>query len=568
MRSDSGDEMPTSTWEADDALANIIEGNALGFSALLAKENEDNNSKVMETKLEKMSKDLEEVKLLNNQYQEKWAMQLSEKQKIEIVCQEVEMETTRTILHLQEEVASIQLELEGRLCPIAQENTELRNLVAEKEEEMRKLCLEWEKAILELTTFLLDGSRSLKDACSDVKSISCSFPQVNAWISEHVGMAVKRYIEKEETIQQLQSSLEDAQKMVLDMESKISSLKEATVAFSAFQQLGNNEGIEEAIQLRVLLNEKTNMVRMLENEINYKNNQLCKVAKQADAAFLVAKWLSDSYVAIHKNGVGEDISIPEQNVQVRQGTCIISENQDVGNNLILNDLMAQVELTKLEVLEMENAVKAYFAETETQTVAFKNGVLGLSSAYRDLIQDLVKETRDMRKEVSDLKMHHGSFECYKFDSQTSNANKYQVFADCHLTLHQLKKHLVEMNKRLNVIKNCVSTEVDASSMQLVDVDLIDADELSADSSSISDLSTETESIASGSKLHGSTYACNFNFPGNITAMSCLSKELDSTYAGFQRLYGHLSALLKKLDDGSYSDPKGIISLLLLPFFHP
>ncbi|XP_019431153.1 PREDICTED: kinesin-like protein KIN-12C isoform X2 [Lupinus angustifolius] len=555
MRSDSGDEMPSFTWEAGDALANIIDGNALGSSILLAKDNEDNNSKVMESKLEKMSKNLEEVKLLNDQYQEKWASQLSEKQQIEMVCQEVEMETTRTILHLQDEVASIQSELEGRLCSIAQENTELRNVVAAKEEEVRRLSLEWEKGILELTTFLIDGSRSLKDACGEVKSISCSFPYVNAWITEQVGTAVKKYIEKEETIQQLRNSLEDAQKMVLDMELKISTLKEAAVALSAFEQLDNNEGVEEATQLKVFLNENTKMVRVVENDLNYKNIQLCKAAKQSDAAFVVAKWLSHNYVPLQKNGVEEYISVPGQNVQARQGCCTIYESQDVGNNLILNDLLAQVDLTKLEVLEMENAVKDFFIDTETQIAASQTGALGISSAYRDLIQDLVKYTQEMRKEVRDLRMMvHGSSDCYTVDSLISNENKYQVFADCHLTLCQIKEQLVEMNRRLNIIENDVSAEVHTSSLPMVDVDLIDADEFSADSSSISGFSTETESISSESKLHGSRYTCNLKFPGKITAISCVSKELHCTYTSFRKVFVHLSALLEKLDDGSCSYP--------------
>lgn len=597
MRSDSGDEMPSSTWEADDALANIVEGHALGDSVICAEDKRYRykSNQELEAKLEKMSRDLEEVRLLKDQYQEKWALELSQKQQSERVCQDVEMETTSTILHLQEEVANLQSELEGRLCSITQENTELRNVVAAKEEEIRSLCLDWEKAILELTTFLLEGSRSLKDAWGQVKSISCSFPQVNAWISEHVGMAVKKYIEKEETIQQLQSSLEDAQKMILDMELKITSLKEATVTLSAFQQLDNDKGIEEAIQLRELLNEKTNMIRTLEDEIKYKNDQLCKAARQADAAFLVAKWLSDNFNAAHMNYDGEDISIPKQD---RLGSCTTS-NQDVGNNLILNDLTGQVELTKLEVLEMENAVKSFVVDTETQTAAFQTGVSGLFSAYRDLIQDTVKETKDMRKEIRDVKTHHICSEGYTVDSLTSNTNKYQVIADQHHTLHQIKEQLVEMNKRLNIMENCISTEVDLSRFQLADEDLIDADELSADSSSVSDSSTETESINSGSKSY------NFKFPGKITekmvnlkserfivtqsdddcsssntgklmkrpshneaAISCLSRELNVTYDGFQRLFVCLSALLKELDDGSCSYLNGIVSLLLLPCFHP
>ncbi|KAK7264770.1 hypothetical protein RJT34_32380 [Clitoria ternatea] len=568
-RSDSGDEMQSSTWEADDALINIIERNALGASAMLGKDDDHDSNRELEVKLEKMSKDLEEARLLNDRYKEKWAFQLSQKQQIETVCEEVEMETTSTILHLQEEVASLQTEFEGRLCSLAQENKELRSMIAEKEEEIRSVCLEWEKAMLELTAFLLEGSRSLKDACVQVKSISWSLPLVDARISKHVEMAIKKYIEKEETIQQLQSSLEDAQKMVLDMERKISSLKEATVTLSTFQQMDNNEGIEEAVQLRVSLNEKTNMIRMLEYEISCKNNQLCEVAKKSDVAFLVAKWLSDCNSVAHMKGVVKDISIPELDVQARRGSCTISDNQDVGNTLILNDLRAQVELTKLEVLQMENAVKAIFVDTATQTEALQGGVSGLSYAYRDFVQDMIKETRDMRKEIRDLKMHHRNSEYYTLDSLTSKAKERIVFTNQYHTLHQMKEQLVEMNKRLNILENFISAEVDVSSFQLVDADLIDADELSTDNSSVSDLSTETESVALEQMVHPKSERCHMiqsdvdcksSHSGrlwekpihNESVVSYLSKELNVTYDCFQRLYVRMSALLKELDDGSCS----------------
>ncbi|XP_027192463.1 kinesin-like protein KIN-12C isoform X2 [Cicer arietinum] len=589
--SDSGDEMPSSTWEAN-ALANIIEGNTLSDLAMCPKDNEYMKNKVLEAKLEKMSKDLEEVRLLNDKYQEKCALQLSQKQQTERVCQDVELETTNTILHLQEEVAGLQSELEGKLCSIAQENTDLRNVVAAKEEEMRSLCLNWENAILELTTFLLEGSRSLKDACGQVQNISSSFPKVNAWISEHVGMAVKKYIEKEETIHQLHSSLEDARKLILDMELKICSLREATVTLSALEHLDNENGIEEAIQLRVLLNEKTNMIRTLEKEIKYKNDQLCKADKQVNVAFLVAKWLSDTSNAAQINNDAEDISIPDLERQGRLGSCNTSENLDVGCNLLLNDLMDQVELTNLAVLEMENVLKAIFVDTEMQTAGFQTGVFDLFSVYKDLFQDIVKETKDMRKEIRDLKMHHINPKGYTVDSRTLNTNNCQVFADQHHSLFQLKEQLIVMNKSLNIIENCVSQEVDVSRFQLVDEDFIDADELSTDSSSVSDISTETESVASGSKsgeftnnydfeltreiteekvhlnpesntITQSDDACNSSNTGkfmkkpiyNEAGISCLRRELNATYDGFQKLYICLSPLLKELDDGSCSYQK-------------
>ncbi|XP_050921281.1 kinesin-like protein KIN-12C isoform X3 [Lathyrus oleraceus] len=567
--SNSGDEMPSSTWEYK-------------------------NNKELEVKLERMSNDLKEVRLLNDQHQEKLALQLSQKQQMERVCQEVETETTSTILHLQEEVASLQSEFEGRLCSIDQENAELRNVVAAKEEEIKSLCLDWEKAVLELTTFLLEGSRSLKDACGQVQNISSSFPKVNTWISEHVGMAVKKYIEKEEIIHQLQSNLEDARKMIMEMELKICSLKEATLTLSAFEHLDNENGIEEAIQLRVMLNEKTNMIRTLESEIKYKNDQLCRATKQVDAAFLVAKWLSDRFYAAHMNNEAEDFSIPNLDMQGRLGSCTTSENLDVGYNVVLNHLMGQVELTKLEVLEMENTIKTSFVDMEMQTAGFQTDVLSLFSAYKDLIQDTVKETKDMRGEIRDLKMHRISFGGHTVDSLISNTNNCQVLANQQYTLNQIKEQLVAMNSRLNIIENCISNDVDVSGFKLADEDFIDADELSTDSSSLSAFSTETESVASGSKLQGFTSNNDFKLTGEITEekvplnsergiiiqsddacslshtaefmrrplyneteRSCLRRELNATYVDFQRLYYSLSALLKHMDDGSSSYPKDL-----------
>ncbi|KAI4335052.1 hypothetical protein L6164_013735 [Bauhinia variegata] len=585
MRSDSGDEMPSYTWPADDDLANKIERNDFPAPVMLAEDREYNDQRELEAKLEKLSKDLEEVKLLNNQYQEKWTLQLSQNLQTESVCEEVEMETTRTILHLQEEIAGLQSELEGRLGSITQENTDLRNMVAEKEEEIRTLHLDWERAIRELTTFLLDGSRSLKDARSQVESITCSFPQVNAWISEHVGMTVKSYIEKEETIQQLQSSLEDAQKTVLEMESKLSSLKEATIALSAFQQLGNDNSSEEVDQLRMLLNEKINMVRMLESEIKDKNNQLSKADKRADAAFVAVKWLYDRHKVAHKNDVQFSFSIPELDVHTEQSSHTNSEDQGVGTHLILNNLMGQVELEKLEILEMESAFNAICSDIKMQTAAFQTGVFGLSAAYRDLIQDLVKVIRDLRSEVRDLEMSSKRFEFYTVDSLTTNAYEYLKFEDQHHTLHQINKGLVGVNKRLDAIENSVGTKIDVSSYSLMNDDLADADSLSVDSSSVSDLSTQTESTASRNKLLDSPSSCSFQFTGeqlvdlkpeigsvsdaddqeseNIEKLkkssiqmeataSCLRNELDATYDDFSKLYVRFSALLKQLDNGTCS----------------
>ncbi|XP_031256347.1 kinesin-like protein KIN-12C [Pistacia vera] len=260
---------------------------------LVKKHSEGIDKMSLQAKLDKLTKDLEAARSLNCQYLEDQASQLSRQHQTDLVCEQAELETSRAILHLQEDVAALQLELDKRLCCMTEENTILRNALTAKEEEIRALCTEWEKATLELTNFLIDGSRSLKDASGQIESIVCSFPQVNIWISEKVESAARECIEKEETILLLQKSLEDAQKMVLDMEEKLISLKGATIALNEFQQPDTENSKEEVVQLSLLLNEKINMVEVLESKLKAKEDQSFEAEKRAEASLLVVKWLSD-----------------------------------------------------------------------------------------------------------------------------------------------------------------------------------------------------------------------------------------------------------------------------------
>ncbi|KAH0985990.1 hypothetical protein GBA52_013167 [Prunus armeniaca] len=249
---------------------------------------EDVERKALQAKLDKMVKDLEEVRLLNSHFQEDRLLQLSQQKQTEIVCEQVEMETANTILHLQKEVAALQFELDERLHCMIQENKVLKNTIAAKEDEIRSLSVEWEKATFELTRFLLDGSRSLKNASSQIESIGCSFPQANVCISEDVQRAAKVCMEKEETIELIQKSLEDAQKMVTEMGQKLSSLKGAAIALSELQYLDNDETKEET-SFCMRLDEQTNMVEMLERKLIFKEIQVKEAENCANAAFLVIK---------------------------------------------------------------------------------------------------------------------------------------------------------------------------------------------------------------------------------------------------------------------------------------
>ncbi|XP_039128058.1 kinesin-like protein KIN-12E isoform X2 [Dioscorea cayenensis subsp. rotundata] len=156
-------------------------------------------------------------------------------------------------------------QLHKKLCYLLQENIRLSDLVAAKDAEISAVSEEWERAIIDLTSLLVDGYQSLEDAHDHIGSVIESFPQRHAWINGRVERAIKALIEKERLISDLQKKLEDAQQMGLEMRSKLDSLRGATLAITEVQQLENDAHYKELIHMRRLLNEKMPSLHKLEN---------------------------------------------------------------------------------------------------------------------------------------------------------------------------------------------------------------------------------------------------------------------------------------------------------------
>ncbi|XP_023765735.1 kinesin-like protein KIN-12C isoform X1 [Lactuca sativa] len=199
-----------------------------------------NNSMMdLQARLDKMAKDLDDVDLPDDL--EDRLSHSSLKNEVCLVDEEVENEATNAILNLQEELASLQVKYHGRLCSMSEENKKLRRIIEAKEDEVYTLHTEWERASLELTSFLLDGSKSLKDASGQIEAIACSFPHYNVSVTEHVKKAAIVCIEKQETILRLEKNLVDAQTTILEMQEKLNSLRTATIALTEIQSTQHDE---------------------------------------------------------------------------------------------------------------------------------------------------------------------------------------------------------------------------------------------------------------------------------------------------------------------------------------
>ncbi|KAK9289237.1 hypothetical protein L1049_017711 [Liquidambar formosana] len=554
----------------------------------------------LQANLDRITKDLEEARFMNSQYQEDQESQLSHQLQVELVCEQVEMETTKTILHLQEEVAALQKELQERLCCITQENMRLRNTIASKEDEMRELCSGWERATLELSSFLIDGSKSLKDASAQIESIAYSFPQVNVWIGEHIERAAKVCVEKEVTILLLQKSLEDAQNMVGEMELKLNSLKGATMALNEVQQqLENDESTKEAMQLSKLLNEKTNTIRVLESTLKYKEDHILEAEKRADAAFVMVKRLSDCHKVALRHDIEGDVDISKLSIQTEMGSHRISEMKAGAMEFSLEDIEVQVELARLGVLESENAINVSYADLEMYSTALQIDIREASSAYREFVQDLVEEIQEMRKNLMELKGNRKNFQfCAVVESLSLEPHNSPTLKNHYNMLHQIRDELAETNDRLNIVTDCINMIMNVCGCPVMAEaeDIVEADGWSTDcSTSGSDFSIV--SVALKNKLDVSSSTCCPRWPekrsdgklnlkvGGVSILPsdsqepeklkmllnnsihgestilCLRKELEMAFNAFNKLYVRLDTLFNEKEIGACYKTEGIGQVL-------
>ncbi|XP_078443721.1 kinesin-like protein KIN-12E isoform X4 [Wolffia australiana] len=124
---------------------------------------------------------------------------------------------------------------------LEKENQELRErlhqIIREKDEE-------WEKAVADLTSFLLEGCQSLEDASGQMSTIKNSFPNSNNWINDQIERAMKAFVEKERSMISLKKSLEDAQKLAADMSVKVDTLRGAMQAMTESHILDSDQEIK------------------------------------------------------------------------------------------------------------------------------------------------------------------------------------------------------------------------------------------------------------------------------------------------------------------------------------
>ncbi|XP_058069283.1 kinesin-like protein KIN-12D [Magnolia sinica] len=276
----------------------------------------ENEDSPLQAKLKRMQSSLEKAWRLNVRYQSDQASQTSHEQEMDEVRMQVEAETAEVIVCLQEELATLQQqvddsntqellakqrltlletelkELQGRLDSLTQDNKRLGELLGEKDEDIRSLTEEWGKLACDIAEVLADGHEALEEASDQVESIVDSFPQ-RTWIGDQVGRMIRTISEKELLIEELQKHLQDAHEIRNDMEWKLRSLRGATLAITEAQQQESTEKEKEVLLLRSQLSAKVSVINELEEKVRLMEDQIKKAEICATVAFVIVNRFSE-----------------------------------------------------------------------------------------------------------------------------------------------------------------------------------------------------------------------------------------------------------------------------------
>ncbi|XP_027191010.1 kinesin-like protein KIN-12D isoform X2 [Cicer arietinum] len=294
-----------------------------------------------------------------------------------------ENEMKKSILHLESELKNMQ----EKLLTTVDDNRSLSEELWQRDNELKSLAEEWELLTSEIEEILVDGCHALDDASDELGHISNSFPQKRIWISEQVGMMVRKISEKELLIDELGRCLEDASNKRSDVECMLNSLRSATLVITEAHQKESAELEKEIILLTSQLRERTSTVKQMKEQLIMAEDQIKKTSNCATTAFVVVNRLSDvnlGYLADLKHKdvlLGElaetndrkDALLIDQSTSLEQAESQIAQLQEKCDKLWQKLSEEQEHSFALEQ-KLEDIEKNAISETREQLVTLQDGV--------------------------------------------------------------------------------------------------------------------------------------------------------------------------------------------------
>ncbi|KAI0501532.1 hypothetical protein KFK09_016477 [Dendrobium nobile] len=304
----------------------------------------------IDEKLKRVQASLEKAWNLNKRYQSDQASHTSNEREMDEVRRQVEAETAEVIVCLQEELAALnqlvddcnknellanqrlmdlendRKEQDDKIYCLTLENTRLAKFAEEKEQNARSIMGHCEELAFEISDLLENGNAQLDYATYEAASISdiCSH---KSWICEQFGKIFRGISKRDSLIEELQKNLQDACNVKHDMESKLRSLRGATLAITEAQQQENCDKESRILHLTSLLAEKTSIISELEKKVEETEKKVRKVEICAAIFFSTINKLYEKN-KVHLQALDEaNLKLIESEKLILQKDAIIQEGK-------------------------------------------------------------------------------------------------------------------------------------------------------------------------------------------------------------------------------------------------
>ncbi|RLN30925.1 phragmoplast orienting kinesin 2 [Panicum miliaceum] len=279
----------------------------------------DNEDSPLQTKLKRMQASLEKVRNLNTTYQRDQASHCSAEQEMDEVRRQVEVETAEVIVCLEEELISVQeqldasnkkdllakqsidelqleiMQLNDKLVEVLKKNESLSSVIEDKEKEIELLTNDWNMLAADIRIYLVDGNAALSEASDQVASISKSLSQ-RKWVEEQVQKMCCGISERDELLEELQNRLKEADNIRCDLDLKLMSLRGAMQAINEVHQQEKCDQEKEMYLLRSQVSEQGHMNSQQLEKIHRMELLLDESIK----TFVQKEVLEENYVSLHR----------------------------------------------------------------------------------------------------------------------------------------------------------------------------------------------------------------------------------------------------------------------------
>ncbi|XP_039802585.1 kinesin-like protein KIN-12F isoform X4 [Panicum virgatum] len=313
----------------------------------------DNEDSPLQTKLKRMQASLEKVRNLNTMYQRDQASHCSAEQEMDEVRRQVEVETAAVIVRLEEELKSVQqqldasnkkdllakqsidelqleiMQLNDKLLEVLKKNESLSSVIEHKEKEIELLTDDWNRLAADIEINLADGNAALSEASDQVASISKSFSQ-RKWVEEQVQKMCRGISERDELLEELQNRLKEADNIKCDLDLKLMSLRGAMQAINEVHQQEKCDQEKEMYILRSKVSEQGHVNSQQLERIH----RMELLLDESIETFVQKMVLEQNYVSLHREMEEEIHRLESQLDQSKSYLAHLSSQNQVKDQAI------------------------------------------------------------------------------------------------------------------------------------------------------------------------------------------------------------------------------------------